>query len=151
MKKKYFVHKYLLLQLIIGYIVISTAIVALMISFYFSKNFDGASYMLLLVLLTIAVFMCIIFVPIFNIVSIVEIDSDKIMVKKYNKIVAELFWKEELILTEKLIGGAKYLVITGANNTTVLFCNSKSAVKHILSVCSNEYIIDQLKLKYKML
>ncbi|NLK13120.1 MAG: hypothetical protein GX312_05945 [Candidatus Phytoplasma sp.] len=70
------------------------------------------------------------------------------MVKNYTKIVNELFWKEELTMTEKFIGGARYLVIIGKNNKAVSFCYSKNVVKHIMLVCSNKHILDQLKLKY---
>ena len=52
-------------------------------------------------------------------VAKVEIDSNKIMVENYSKIVTELFWKEELTITEKMIGGARYLVITGENDKSV--------------------------------
>ena len=44
-EKKYYVHKYLLLQLIIAMIIISITIGALMIHFYLSSNFEGALYM----------------------------------------------------------------------------------------------------------
>ena len=151
MKKRYFVHKYLLLQLIIAMIIISITLGALMIHFYLSDNFEGALYMLLLLLLTISIFTCIIFIPITRLISMVEIDRDKIRVKNYSKSITELFWDEKLKMNEKLIGGAKYLVITGENNKTILFCYSKNLTKHIMMVCSNEHILDKINKKYERL
>ncbi|WP_026391806.1 hypothetical protein [Haploplasma modicum] len=151
MKKEYFVHKYLLLQLIISMLIISIALCLIMIHFYSSNNFEGALYMLAFLILTISIFTCIIFVPITRLISRVEIDSDKIRIKNYSKSIAELFWNEKLTMTEKLIGGAKYLVITGQNNKTILFCYSKSVIKHIMMVCSNKHILDQINKKYKIL
>lgn len=151
MRKEYLVHKYLLLQLIIGILIISIALSLVMIHFYSSNNFEGASYMLAFLILTITVFTSIMFIPISTLISRVEIDSEKIRVKNYSKCILELFWNEKLTMTEKLIGGAKYLVIKGENNKTIFFCYSKSVIKHITMVCSNKHILDEINQKYKIL
>lgn len=151
MKKEYLVHKYLLLQLIIGLLIISIVLCLMMIHSYLSNNFEGASYMLAFLILTISIFSSIMFIPITTLITRVEIDSEKIRVKSYSKIITEVFWNEKLTMTEKLIGGAKYMVITGEDNKTILFCYSKSVIKHIMMVCSNKHILDEINQKYKIL
>lgn len=151
MLKKYFVHKFLLIQIIIGMLMACIPITILMINFYFSGNLEGVLQMALLLIVMIGVFMGIILIPITMLVAKVEIDSYKIRTRMYKKIITELSWDENLTITEKSIGGVKYLVITGDDKNTVLFCYSKNAVKHILSVCSNNHVLNELKLKYKKL
>ncbi|MCV2231772.1 hypothetical protein N7548_02920 [Acholeplasma manati] len=142
MKKSFITDKYGL-QMFILNIILVIYIACNTIYFYYQGDSDRTLLMgLSLVLLSVPLVILLLFYPLS--LSTVDIDHNNITVKSYGKLVLNLEWSEIHTITDIKKGHAKYLIFTGQNNQTIKITYSVNVINHIMSVCKNQHVLDQI-------